>query len=189
MTAFAQKTDSSGVQELATLGGGCFWCLEAVFELLRGVDKVESGYAGGRIVNPSYRQVCTDTTGHAEVVQVTFNPATISFPEVLNVFFATHDPTTLDRQGADEGSQYRSVIFYHSPDQKRIAEELIAELNGAGIWDGPIVTQVLPMQVFYRAEDYHQGYFRGNSEQPYCQAVVSPKVAKFRKQFAAKLKG
>jgi peptide-methionine (S)-S-oxide reductase len=160
-----------------------------VFEQLRGVPRVESGYAGGTAADPTYRQVCTGTTGHAEVVQVSFDPAVLSFREVLEVFFATHDPTTPNRQGADVGTQYRSVIFYHSPEQKRVAEELIAELNAAGIWDRPVVTQVVPFEKFYRAEDYHQGYYRDNPEQGYCQVVISPKVAKFRKQFAAKLRG
>lgn len=174
--------------ETATLGGGCFWCLEAVFEQLRGVERVVSGYAGGTVLDPSYQEVCTGTTGHAEVVQVIFDPAVVSYREVLDVFFGTHDPTTLNRQGPDAGTQYRSAIFYHSPEQKRVAEERIAELNGAGIWDRPIVTQVVSLQTFYPAEDYHQGYFRAHPGQPYCQAVVSPKVAKFRKQFADKLK-
>ena len=175
-------------KEIATLGGGCFWCLEAVFEQLRGVDKVESGYAGGAVAEPTYHQVCTGDTGHAEVVQITFDPAVITYREVLDVFFATHDPTTLNRQGPDFGTQYRSAIFYHMPEQKEAAEQRIRELNAAKIWDAPIVTQVVPLQAFYRAEDYHQGYFRGNPGQPYCQAVVSPKVAKFRKQFTSKLK-
>jgi peptide-methionine (S)-S-oxide reductase len=177
-----------GTKEGATLGGGCFWCLEGVFEGLRGVERVVSGYAGGTVPNPSYHQVCTGTTGHAEVVQVTFDPSVVSFREVLDVFFATHDPTTLNRQGADVGTQYRSAIFYHSPEQKRVAEQRIAELNAAHIWDRPIVTEVVPFQAFYPAEDYHQEYFRRNPAQPYCQAVVAPKVAKFRKQFADKLK-
>jgi peptide-methionine (S)-S-oxide reductase len=177
-----------GVDNVATLGGGCFWCLEAVFEQLRGVEKVVSGYAGGTVAKPTYHHVCTGATGHAEVVQVTFDPAVISFREVLEVFFATHDPTTLNRQGADVGTQYRSVIFYHSPQQRQTAEQLIAELNAAGIWDAPLVTQVVPFETFYLAEDYHQGYYRHNPRQGYCMAVVSPKVAKFRKQFAARLK-
>src|SRR5205807_1478862 len=175
-------------KELATLGGGCFWCLEAIFEQLRGVERVESGYAGGRTPHPTYEQVCTGTTGHAEVVQITFDPSVVPFREILDMFFATHDPTTLNRQGADVGTQYRSVIFYHSPEQKQLAEQRIAELSAAGTWDRPIVTQVAPLEAFYRAEDYHQGYFRQNPGQGYCQAVVSPKVAKFRKQFAAKLR-
>lgn len=174
--------------EVATLAGGCFWCLEAVFESLRGVVKVESGYSGGGIPSPNYQQVCTGATGHAEVVQVTFDPAVLAFRDLLDVFFATHDPTTLNRQGADVGTQYRSAIFYHSPAQKETAEQRIAELNAEKIWDAPIVTQIVPFEKFYRAEDYHQEYFRTNPRQPYCQAVVAPKVAKFRKQFAGKLK-
>jgi peptide-methionine (S)-S-oxide reductase len=173
---------------VATLGGGCFWCLEAVYEPLRGVKKVESGYAGGQAPNPTYRQVCTGTTGHAEVVQVTFDPAVISYREILELFFAMHDPTTLNRQGADVGTQYRSVIFYHSPEQKQTAEALIAELNAAGVWDQPLVTQAVPYREFSKAEDYHQGYFRNNPGQGYCQAVVAPKVAKLRKKFAHWLK-
>jgi peptide-methionine (S)-S-oxide reductase len=179
---------ASSVPEVATLGGGCFWCLEAVFEELKGVDKVESGYSGGLVANPTYHQVCSGQTGHAEVVQVTFNPSLVSYREILDGFFAIHDPTTRDRQGADVGTQYRSVIFFHSPEQKKTAEERIAELNAAKIWNAALVTEVVPFQVFHRAEDYHQGYFRGNPGQPYCRAVVSPKVAKFRKQFLAKLK-
>jgi peptide-methionine (S)-S-oxide reductase len=174
---------------VATLGGGCFWCLEAVFENLKGVEKVVSGYAGGMTDNPTYRQVCGGNTGHAEVVQVTFDPAVVSFRDVLDVFFATHDPTTLNRQGADVGTQYRSAIFFASPEQEQVARQRIAELNAAQIWDAPLVTEVVPLQKFYPAEDYHQGYFRANPAQPYCQAVVSPKVAKFRKHFADKLKG
>jgi peptide-methionine (S)-S-oxide reductase len=162
--------------------------LEAVFEQLRGVEHVASGYAGGQVPHPDYNQVCTGTTGHAEVVQVTFDPAVISFREILDVFFATHDPTTPNRQGADVGTQYRSAIFYHSLEQRQIAEARIAELSAAHIWDAPLVTEVVPFQAFSQAEDYHQEYFRNNPYQPYCQAVVSPKVAKFRKQFAAKLK-
>ncbi len=180
-------SDNSG-REQATLGGGCFWCLEAVFEGLRGVERVVSGYAGGDVADPSYQQVCTGTTGHAEVVQVTFDPSAVSYRELLEVFFGTHDPTTLNRQGADVGTQYRSAIFYHSPEQRQVAEQAIAELSAAGVWDRPIVTQVVPFRQFYPAEDYHQGYFRNNPGQGYCQAVVAPKVAKFRKQFAAKLR-
>jgi peptide-methionine (S)-S-oxide reductase len=174
--------------ELATLGGGCFWCLEAVFEQLRGVVRVESGYCGGSTPNATYMQVCTGNTGHAEVVQITFDPRIISYREILEVFFAFHDPTTLNRQGADIGTQYRSVISYHSPEQKQIAEALIAELNAAKMWNRAIVTEVLPFEVFYRAEEYHQGYFRANPTQPYCQSVVAPKVAKLRKHFLAKLR-
>jgi peptide-methionine (S)-S-oxide reductase len=174
--------------EVATLGGGCFWCLEAVYEELRGVEKVESGYAGGAVPNPTYRQVCTGTTGHAEVVKVTFDPEIVSFREILEVFFTIHDPTTLNRQGADVGTQYRSVIFYHDEEQKRVAEEIIAELEARHLWDDPIVTQVAPFDTFYVAEGYHQGYYRNNAYQPYCRVVIAPKVAKFRKEYLAKLK-
>ena len=174
--------------EMATLGGGCFWCLEAVFEQLQGVERVESGYAGGTVANPSYEQVCGGDTGHAEVVRITFDPDVVSFAELLDVFFDIHDPTTLNRQGADIGTQYRSAIFYHSPEQKRVAEEKIATRNTSGIHRVPVVTQLAPFAEFYRAEDYHQGYFRGNPYQGYCQVVVAPKVAKFREHFAAKLK-
>jgi peptide-methionine (S)-S-oxide reductase len=174
--------------EAATLGGGCFWCLEAVFEQLRGVQRVESGYAGGSTPAPTYRQVCGGGTGHAEVVQVTFDPRVVSYRDILDVFFATHDPTTLNRQGPDEGTQYRSVIFYHTPAQKEAAEQRIAELNAAGVWDRPLVTQVAALETFYPAEDYHQGYFQQNPTEPYCMAVVSPKVAKFRKRFTDKMK-
>jgi peptide-methionine (S)-S-oxide reductase len=174
--------------EIATLGGGCFWCLEAVYKDLAGVQQVESGFAGGNLTNPAYEQVCSGTTGHAEVVQITFDPALLSFREILEVFFAIHDPTTLNRQGNDVGSQYRSVIFYHSAEQKATAEQMIAELNAQKIWDDPIVTQVQPATIFYRAEDYHQDYFTHNPQQPYCQIVVAPKVAKFRKKFVSKLK-
>lgn len=175
-------------KEIATLGGGCFWCLEAVFEQLNGVERVESGYAGGSVANPTYQQVCGGGTGHAEVVQITFDPAVLPFGELLDVFFAIHDPTTLNRQGTDAGTQYRSAIFYHSTEQKRLAEVKIAELNAAGDWGAPFVTQVTPFETFYRAEDYHLGYFRQNPEQGYCRAVVAPKLAKFRAHFAEKLK-
>jgi peptide-methionine (S)-S-oxide reductase len=175
-------------RELATLGGGCFWCLEAVFEQLRGVEKVVSGYAGGTVPDPSYELVCAGQTGHAEVVQITFDPAVIRYRDLLDVFFATHDPTTVNRQGADVGTQYRSVIFYHTPEQKQAAEERIGELNAAKIWNAPIVTEVVPLKAFYPAEGYHQGYFRKNPGQSYCQVVISPKVAKLRKHFAAALR-
>lgn len=173
--------------ELATLAGGCFWCLEAVFEQVRGVAKVESGYMGGQIENPTYRAVCSGDTGHAEVVQVTFDPKQITFAHLLDIFFVIHDPTTLNRQGHDAGTQYRSAIFHHSPEQKAFAEAKVAELNAAGIWSRPIVTQVVPAAPFWKAEDYHQGYYRSNPGQGYCQAVVEPKVAKFRKQFADRM--
>lgn len=176
---------ANGAREVATLGGGCFWCLEAVFEQVRGVERVESGYAGGSLANPTYQQVCGGDTGHAEVVQITFGPSVISFAELLDVFFDIHDPTTLNRQGADVGTQYRSVIFYNSPEQKRVAEEKIAALNASGI---SVVTQLVPFEAFYRAEDYHQGYFRNNPYQGYCQVVIAPKTAKLRAHFAAKLK-
>jgi peptide-methionine (S)-S-oxide reductase len=184
-----QPGPSAPAREVATLGGGCFWCLEAVFEQLRGVEKVASGYSGGSVPDPTYQQVCTGTTNHAEVVQVTFDPGVIPYRELLEAFFATHDPTTLNRQGPDVGTQYRSVIFYHSPEQKRVAEEVIASLNAAGIWGAPLVTQVVPFEKFHPAENYHQGYFRANPGQGYCVAVVAPKVAKFRKQFAGRLRG
>lgn len=186
-----QNPNQSGSQnstEVTTLGGGCFWCLEAVFVELQGVEKVESGYSGGTVPHPSYEQVCTGTTGHAEVAQITFDLDVISFREILQVFFATHDPTTLNRQGADVGTQYRSVIFYHDEEQKKIAEEMIDELNSADIWPNPIVTEVEPLENYYKAEDYHQDYYKYNSQQPYCQAVITPKLAKFRKNFAEKLK-
>lgn len=175
-------------REVATLAGGCFWCLEAVFDDLRGVESVESGYMGGEVLNPTYRQVCSGTTGHAEVVQVTFDAQVVSFRELLEIFFTIHDPTTLNRQGADVGTQYRSAIFYHSPEQKEIAERTISELNAEGIWDAPIVTEVAPAGEFYVAEDYHQEYYAQNASQAYCRAVVAPKVAKFRQKFLSKLK-
>ncbi|MBI4520161.1 MAG: peptide-methionine (S)-S-oxide reductase MsrA [Gemmatimonadetes bacterium] len=180
--------NGNSVREVATLGGGCFWCLEAVFDGLRGVEKVMSGYSGGHAPNPLYRQVCTGNTGHAEVVQVTFDPALISFRELLEVFFATHDPTTLNRQGGDVGTQYRSAIFYHSPEQKATAERVIAELEREKVWDGSIVTEVTPFREFYPAEEYHHRYFERNPGQAYCQVVIAPKVAKFRKQFAQRLR-
>jgi peptide-methionine (S)-S-oxide reductase len=175
-------------QEVATLAGGCFWCLEAIYDQLRGVEDVVSGYAGGKVANPSYRLVCTGSTGHAEVVQLTLDPQVISYREILQVFFAIHDPTTLNRQGADVGTQYRSAIFYHSAEQKATAEQVIAELSAEKLWPAPIVTQVVPFETLYPAEDYHQEYFARNPEQGYCQIVVAPKVAKFRKHFFEKLK-
>lgn len=174
--------------QTATLAGGCFWCLEAVFDEVKGVQGVESGYAGGHVDNPSYRAVCNGDTGHAEVVQVHFDPSVVSYRDLLNVFFAIHDPTTLNRQGADVGTQYRSAIFYHDDEQKRTAEELIKELNAQKIWDNPIVTQVERLDKFYMAEEYHQEYFARNPYQPYCMAVVAPKVSKFRKHFLELLK-
>ena len=174
--------------EVATLAGGCFWCLEAVFDELKGVESVESGYSGGHVQNPSYTQVCDGNTGHAEVVQVTFDPQVVSFKDLLTIFFTTHDPTTLNRQGNDVGTQYRSVIFYHDEEQKKIAEAVIQEIGAERIWDNPIVTEVKPFDQFFIAEDYHQEYFKNNSFQPYCRVVIAPKVAKFRRKFADRLK-
>lgn len=168
--------------EIATLGGGCFWCLEAVYQEMIGVQSVVSGYMGGRILNPTYRQVCGGDTGHVEVVQVTFDPAVVTYRDILDVFFAIHDPTTMDRQGNDVGEQYRSVIFYHSEAQRETADETIRDLNQQQIWDAPIVTQVRAAEPFYQAEDYHQNYFRDNPNQPYCAYIVAPKVRKFREK-------
>ncbi|MDQ3556600.1 MAG: peptide-methionine (S)-S-oxide reductase MsrA [Gemmatimonadota bacterium] len=174
--------------QVATLGGGCFWCLEAVFEQLQGVSRVVSGYAGGHVPNPSYEQVCGKGTGHAEVVQVTWDPETVSFQELLEVFFTIHDPTTPNRQGADVGPQYRSVILYHSPEQKETAEQVIAELGEQGVWDAPIVTELVPLTEFYPAETEHQEYYRRNPNQGYCRVVIAPKVAKLRQRYLEKLK-
>ncbi|HET9663535.1 MAG TPA: peptide-methionine (S)-S-oxide reductase MsrA [Burkholderiales bacterium] len=179
---------AAGVNQRATLGGGCFWCLEAVYEGLRGVESVQSGYMGGTKPNPAYEEVCRGHTGHAEVVQIAFDPALVSFDEILEVFFVIHDPTTKDRQGNDVGTQYRSVVFYHTPEQKAATERVIAKLGAAGLWRDPVVTEVVPAATFYRAEDYHQNYYARNPYQPYCQFVVAPKVAKFRKEFLEKLK-
>ncbi|RPJ26001.1 MAG: peptide-methionine (S)-S-oxide reductase [Chloroflexi bacterium] len=174
--------------QTATLAGGCFWCLEAVYDELKGVHSVESGYAGGQMDNPTYREVCNGTTGHAEVVQIRFDPHVISYRDLLNVFFTIHDPTTLNRQGGDVGTQYRSAIFYHDEEQKKVAEETIKDLSAQKIWDNPIVTEVTKFDKFYMAEDYHQEYFAKNPYQPYCQVVVAPKVGKFRKHFLEMLK-
>jgi len=172
--------------EIATLGGGCFWCTEAVFQQLRGVQAVESGYTGGQVPNPTYEDVCAGTTGHAEVVRVSFDPDVVSYREVLEVFFTIHDPTTLNRQGNDVGTQYRSVVYYHSPAQQEIAKHVISEM--ANVWDAPIVTELSPAETFYKAEGYHQDYFRQNPMQGYCAFIIAPKVAKFRKTFGDKLK-
>lgn len=177
---------ASGQTEIATLGGGCFWCIEAVFQELNGVQKVESGYAGGHVKNPSYREVCAGTTGHAEVTQVTFDPAVVSFQEVLEVFFTVHNPTTPNQQGNDIGTQYRSAIFYHTPEQKTIAAAAV--VAAAELWDAKVVTQVEPYTQFYKAEAYHQNYYKDNPNQPYCVYVVGPKVKKFRETFQEKLK-
>ncbi len=174
--------------EVATLGGGCFWCLEAVYDEVEGVVSVESGYTGGKVENPSYKQVCTGTTGHAEVVRVTFDPQVITYREILEIFFSIHNPTTLNRQGADVGAQYRSVIFYHDEAQKRTAQEVIREIEQERLWDDPIVTQLVPFEKFYMAEDYHQEYFKKNPYQGYCQMVIAPKVTKFRQKFAERLR-
>jgi len=175
-------------REVTTLGGGCFWCLEPIFREVVGVEHVQVGYAGGDVPNPSYRHVCTGTTGHAEVLQITFTPKEISFKDILEIFFSVHDPTTPNRQGADVGPQYRSIILYHNQDQKRIAERVVQELEAANVWRAPIVTEIVPFKVFYEAEDYHQGYFEKNPEQPYCRVVIEPKVTKFRKKYGLKLK-
>jgi len=174
--------------EIATLAGGCFWCLEAVYDELNGVVDVISGYSGGRVTSPSYEAVCTGQTGHAETVQVTFDPRVVSYRELLEVFFTIHDPTTLNRQGADVGTQYRSAIFYHNPDQKAVAEQVFRELEGEKIWGKPIVTELTPFNTFYPAEAYHQEYFKRNPYQGYCMAVIAPKVAKFRKHYLEMLK-
>jgi peptide-methionine (S)-S-oxide reductase len=174
--------------ETATFGGGCFWCTEAVFDEVIGVTDVVSGYTGGQLDNPTYDDICTGTTGHAEVIRVTFNPDVISYAEVLEIFFATHDPTTLNKQGADRGTQYRSAVYVHSPAQRLIAEKMIAQLNAEKIWGSPIVTEVTDAPIFYPAEDYHQEFFKRNPNQGYCMAVVSPKLSKFRQKFLSKLK-
>jgi peptide-methionine (S)-S-oxide reductase len=178
---------SSTNQEIATLGGGCFWCLDAAYREIRGVTRVVSGYAGGTVPDPSYHEVCEGDTGHAEVVQLTFDPREVSYRDLLELFFTIHDPTTLNRQGGDVGTQYRSVIFYHSPEQRATAESVIADLTARGVWDDPIVTELLPAPTFFPAESYHQDYYTRNARQPYCQAVVAPKVAKARKSALAKL--
>jgi peptide-methionine (S)-S-oxide reductase len=175
-------------KEIATLGGGCFWCLEAVYTQLRGIEKVVPGYSGGHVANPEYKTVCEGITGHAEVVQITFDNEVITFHDLLDVFFTIHDPTTLNRQGEDVGPQYRSVVFYHSPEQRAIVEETITELETVGVWPNPIVTAVTAFEVFYPAEEYHQRYFERNPNQGYCQMVIAPKVAKFRKLYLERLK-
>ncbi|MGD2157051.1 MAG: peptide-methionine (S)-S-oxide reductase MsrA [Anaerolineales bacterium] len=182
------KQDPSQKYEIATLGGGCFWCLEAIYEQIKGVEQVISGYSGGHISNPSYEQVCTGRTGHAEVVQIHYDPKVINYREMLEVFFSIHNPTTLNRQGTDVGPQYRSIILYHNEEQKDIAEQVIKELEYSEIWQDPIVTELEQLEVFYQAEDYHQEYYQRNPNQSYCQVVISPKVAKFRQRFLDKLK-
>jgi peptide-methionine (S)-S-oxide reductase len=183
-----KMNDTSQAYTVAVLGGGCFWCTEAIFSELNGVVSVEPGYSGGRTGNPTYEDVCTDETGHAEVVRVTFDPRVISYKDLLRLFFTTHDPTTLNRQGADVGSQYRSVIFFTSNQQEREAKEVMKEISDSKIWSGPLVTEVVPLAAFYKAEDYHRDYFKRNPTQPYCQVVIAPKVAKFRKHYGEMLR-
>jgi peptide-methionine (S)-S-oxide reductase len=178
----------SSTGQVATLAGGCFWCLEAVFDELKGVESVESGYSGGHVPDPGYARVCDGNTGHAEVTQVTFDPQVLSYHDLLTVFFAIHDPTTLNRQGNDTGTQYRSAIFYHTPEQKGIAEQVVREIMDAHLWEDPIVTEVTAFDKFYLAEDYHQEYFKKNPFQGYCRAIIAPKVAKFRQKFVEQLK-
>ena len=184
----SQTTNHSSPKETITLGGGCFWCTEAVFEDLKGVEKVESGYSGGTVANPTYEEVSSGETGHAEVSQITFDPKVISLKDILGVFFTVHNPTTLNRQGNDVGTQYRSVVFYRDAEQKAAAQQAIKDITAAGIWGGPIVTEVAPFKAFYKAEDYHQEYFRLHGSQPYCQVIIAPKVAKFREHFRSLLK-
>ncbi len=184
----AKKMDTNPEKAVVTFGAGCFWCTEAVFLNVKGVLKVESGYAGGKVKNPSYREVCTGETGHAEVTQITYDPKVVSFDDLLEVFWNTHDPTTLNQQGADEGTQYRSVIFYHSEEQKKLAEAYKKQLEASHVFKNPIVTEISPFTIFYKAEDYHQNYYELNPTQGYCQFVIRPKVEKFKKHFAAKLK-
>ncbi len=195
-TVYARRTSASpggfeltgGAREVATLGGGCFWCTEAVFTELQGVEGVEPGYSGGTVVGPSYEQVCTGTTGHAEAVQVTFDPTVLSFHDLLTIFFTTHDPTTLNRQGNDVGTQYRSVVFYRDTAQKATTEQVIRELEAEHLYRKPFVTQVVPFAAFYPAEEYHRNYFARNPERAYCQLVIAPKVAKFRSKFTSRLR-
>lgn len=183
-----EKMIDTSKYSVATFGSGCFWCTEAVFELVKGVVKVESGYSGGSVPNPTYEAVCTGLTGHAEVIRIYFDPDVVSYSELLEIFWKTHDPTTLNRQGADVGTQYRSVIFYHNEDQKRLAEEYKQKLNEAEIWNDPIVTEISPFRKFYIAEDYHQNYYENNTYQGYCSFVITPKIEKFKKVFSDKLK-
>jgi peptide-methionine (S)-S-oxide reductase len=180
--------EETKAKEVATLAGGCFWCTEAVFSIVNGLEKIEPGYTGGSVPNPTYEQVSSGTTGHAEAAQITFDPSVISFREILEIFFATHDPTTLNRQGPDVGTQYRSAIFYHNEEQKATAEQVIAELDKEEIWDVPIVTQVEPLKAFYKAETYHKDYYKKNPNQPYCQQVITPKLVKLQQRFLGKLK-
>ncbi len=191
MSAIIKGSGQAGISkslEVATLAGGCFWCTEAMFDQLKGIVEVESGYSGGKIANPSYDDVCTGETGHAESIQITFDPTVVSYADLLRIFLTTHDPTTLNRQGADVGTQYRSAIFYHNPEQERVAREVIKEFEQSKIWKKPIVTEVLPYKEFYKAEDYHQEYYAKNSRQPYCRVVIEPKIAKLREHYRDRLK-
>jgi len=181
------QTDSSA-HDAATLAGGCFWCLEAVFELVEGVERVDPGYTGGSVKDPTYEQICTGNTGHAEAVQLTFDPAVVSYRKLLDLFFVIHDPTTLDRQGPDAGTQYRSAVFYHSPEQREAAEAAIADLTASGVWKDQIVTEVVPLMEYFQAEEYHREYYRRNPNSGYCQVIIAPKVAKLRKERLAALK-
>lgn len=182
------QPDQNKTSQIITVGGGCFWCTEAIFKELRGVIKVVPGYSGGNVKNPSYREVCTGSTGHAEVIQITYNPELITISEILEVFFMTHDPTTLNRQGPDTGTQYRSAIFYHSEEQKKAAENIIKQYETEKIFEMPVVTEITPFKAFYPAENYHHDYFEQNKRQPYCQFVISPKIEKFKEKYKDRLK-
>jgi len=184
----SQQTSENKNLEVATLAGGCFWCTEAAFRIMKGVDHIEPGYTGGTVPKPTYEEVSMGTTGHAEAAQIYFDPKVINYKEILEIFFTMHDPTSLNRQGADVGTQYRSAIFYHTPEQKAIAEKLIEELNKEGIWNKPIVTEVTPLKVFYTAETYHKDYYKKHPKEPYCQAVIAPKIAKLQAHFIDKIK-
>jgi peptide-methionine (S)-S-oxide reductase len=188
MTQRAEQASVSKALEVATFAAGCFWCTEAVFDQLKGVVKVDSGYSGGNVPDPSYEQVCTGDTGHAESIEITFDPSIISFKDLLHIFFTTHDPTTYNRQGADVGTQYRSAVFYHNSEQEKVARQVIQEFNDQRVWKKPIVTEVVPYAEFYKAEDYHQEYYAKNSRQPYCRVVIEPKIAKLREHYRELLK-
>jgi peptide-methionine (S)-S-oxide reductase len=188
MSQRPEQASISKALEVATFAAGCFWCTEAVFDQLKGVVRVESGYSGGNVPSPSYEEVCTGDTGHAESIEITFDPSIISFKDLLQIFFTTHDPTTYNRQGGDVGTQYRSAIFYHNPEQEKIARQVIQEFNRSKVWKKPIVTEVVPYREFYKAEDYHQDYYAKNSGQPYCRVVIEPKIAKLREHYREKLK-
>ncbi|HYY90799.1 MAG TPA: peptide-methionine (S)-S-oxide reductase MsrA [Candidatus Dormibacteraeota bacterium] len=188
MTSEPRETSISKSLEVATLAGGCFWCTEAIFDQLKGVVNVESGYTGGNVANPSYQDVCTGDTGHAESIQISFDPSVLSYADLLRIFFTTHDPTTVNRQGADVGTQYRSAVFYHNPEQERVAKQVIQEFEKSKVWERPIVTEIVPYMEFYKAEDYHQEYYVKNSRQPYCRVVIEPKIAKLREHYRERLK-